>query len=295
MYTRRNDCFDEVIKLENKKPDNQPFTAVFDREDAPDAVGKSVSAAYNSHEWELFWSDEFDGDALNTNVWTLEEGHGGLAYKCPENVKVENGNCVLTVRRDNCPDGYAFTAPCINTSYKFSFQYGRLEFRAKPPYGEGVWPALWTLSDYYSEMGDELGWPRGGEIDVMELVGMGAADEKDVHRDNKKIHATLHWGADRDHHTESHSVYYLTEGAAADDYHIYAVEWDEEKIVWFVDDIAYKTVALDDPTMLGAFHQKHWIIMGIGMADYKPYHPGEITPLPQSMYVDYVRVYKKKG
>lgn len=281
--------------MDNEKNMNQPFTAVFDIEDAPDAVGDvTVVTTDIDTDWELVWNDEFDGDTLDETKWHVEEGPNGIIVKKPENVKVENGNCVLTMRRDNSVEGFEFAGASISTNGKFSFQYGRLEFRAKLPYGEGIWPALWTLSDYYSEMGDELGWPRGGEIDVMELVGMGAADEKDIHRDNKKIHATLHWGADRSCHRESHSVYYLTEGTAADDYHVYAVEWDEEKIVWFVDDIAYKTVTLDDPEMLGAFHQKHWIIMNVAMANYEPYAPGEITPLPQSMYVDYVRVYKKK-
>ena len=282
--------------MENEKNMNQPFTAVFDLEDAPDAVGATTVVATDiATDWELVWHDEFEGDTLDESKWHVEDGTNGIIVKKPENVKVENGNCVITMRRDHSVEGFEFAGASISTNGKFSFQYGRLEFRAKLPYGEGVWPALWTLSDYYSEMGDELGWPRGGEIDVMELVGMGSADEKDIHRDNKKIHATLHWGADRDHHKESHSVYYLTEGTAADDYHIYAVEWDEEKIVWFVDDVAYKTVTLDDPEMLGAFHQKHWIIMNVAMANYEPYSPGEITPLPQSMYVDYVRVYKKKG
>ena len=145
--------------MENEKNMNQPFTAVFDLEDAPDAVGATTVVATDiATDWELVWYDEFEGDTLDESKWHVEDGTNGIIVKKPENVKVENGNCVITMRHDHSVEGFEFAGASISTNGKFSFQYGRLEFRAKLPYGEGVWPALWTLSDYYSEMGDELGW-----------------------------------------------------------------------------------------------------------------------------------------
>lgn len=241
-------------------------------------------------EWQLIWSDEFNGTSLDKNKWNVEVGGNGLIYKKASNVKVEKGKCVLTLLRDTSVSGYQYTGTSITTAHKFSFQYGRLEFRAKLPYGQGVWPALWTMGDYYLTTNDELGWPRCGEIDVMELVGAGGADGKDVYRENKKVTGNLHWGVNRENHQGSYSYHFLADGAAANNYHLYAVEWDEDAIVWYVDNIETHRVTLDDPTMLDSFHQKHWIIMNVALYETA----NASTPLPQSMYVDYVRVYQKK-
>lgn len=243
-------------------------------------------------EWELYWSDEFDGDSLDMTKWNIEGGSTGTVVKKKENVAVENGDCVITLRRDDSTPGYEYSSAYVTTAYKFSFCFGRLEFRAKLPVGQGVWPALWTLGDNYLEIGnDEKAWPLCGEIDVMELIGSSNPQNP---FDSKKVMGTLHWGPNRDNHQQAHNSWILGE-SPADDYHIYAVEWNEDEIVWYVDNRVYLRVSMDDPTMGTAFMQKHWIIMNINLNGYDGYNKyDDTTPEEERMYVDYVRVYKEK-
>ena len=248
-------------------------------------------------EWELFWSDEFNGTELDTTKWNCEDGKGNGFTKKVSNIKVQNGQLVITARHENPKDnkGLAFSTGYVTTARKFSFQYGRLEFRARLPYGEGVWPALWTMGDYYLTTSDEKGWPRCGEIDIMEAIGSGSEAEKYTERANRKSTCNLHWGENRDVHRELGGIEnFVQDGILADAYHIFAVEWDEDYIRIFFDDRMLTEVSLDDPSMLDSFHQKHWIIMNIATCTFEPDIANETTPLPQSMFVDYVRVYKKK-
>lgn len=246
--------------------------------DAPDA--------HPGEEWELYWSDEFEGNALNENNWSIEVGARNDCVQKRENVEVKDGNCYLWVKREE--GKYAFSSGSLNSASKFSFQYGRLEFRAKMPYGQGIWPALWTMGNHYIGAGDERGWPRCGEIDILEMRGVGNESEKDLTA-NQMVLGTLHWGENRNVHEESSNWRIVLNGHPADYYHIYAIEWDEHSITWFVDDKAYHTVSLDNPTMGDAFQHPHWLIMGVGVSG-----GSANTPAPQSMCVDYVRVYKKK-
>ena len=254
-------------------------------------IPTTTTTAKPQKQWELYWSDEFEGDSLDMTKWNIESGTNGPIVKKAENVKVEDGNCVLTIRRDDSTPGYAYSSAYVTTANKFSFCFGRLEFRAKLPTGQGLWPALWTMGDNYLSIGnDEKAWPLCGEIDVMELVGSSNPNNPFP---NKTILGTLHWGPNRDQHKQAHQTQLIKQSASVD-YHVYAVEWDVNEIVWFVDDTEYMRVKLDDPDMGMAFLQKHWIIMNINLYEWAPNAYDETTPLPQNMYVDYVRVYKEK-
>ena len=248
-------------------------------------------------EWELYWNDEFDGKTLDTTKWTCESGTTTIYIEKEENVTVQGGNLILTARNadPSTNKGKKFTTGAVNTGDKFSFQYGRLEFRARLPYGEGVHPGLWTMGNYYRTTNDELGWPRCGEIDVMELVGAGGEADQYTESYNRRTTCNLHWGANRDEHREIGTTsYYIQDGSLADDYHVYACEWDEESITFYFDDIKIAEKKLNDPDMGDAFKQPHWIIMSFSLDSKGQHIADETTPLPQSMYVDYVRVYKKK-
>lgn len=252
----------------------------------------TTTTAKPQKQWELYWSDEFEGDTLDKSKWNIESGTSGPIVKKAENVKVEGGDCVITLHRDDSTAGYEYSSAYVTTARKFSFCFGRLEFRAKLPVGQAVWPALWTLGDNYLTIGDDTkAWPLCGEIDVMELVG---SSDPNNPFDNRKITGTLHWGPNRDAHEQAHGLKYLLTGNASLDYHIYAIEWDDEQIVWYVDDEEYMTVTLDDPDMGTAFLQKHWIIMNINLYEWGASAYNETTPDSVSMYVDYVRVYKEK-
>ena len=243
--------------------------------------------AHPGEEWELFWSDEFNGTTLDESIWTVETGARNDCIQKRENVEVKDGHCYLWVKREE--GKYAYSSGSMNSASKFSFQYGRLEFRAKLPYGQGVWPAFWTMGNSYIGAGDERGWPSCGEIDIMELRGAGNEAEKYNLTSNHMIFGTIHWGENRSVHKEVSKWKIIFTGFPADYYHIYAIEWDETSITWYLDDVAYQTISLDDPTMGNAFKQPHWLIVGTGASG-----ASENSPLPQSLCVDYVRVYKKK-
>ena len=293
----------------------------------------------DSSKWELYWNDEFGGDALDETKWTptvKADGSGDVTFCSTEdNLKVADGNLVITTKEETVGDA-RYTTGYLNTAYQFSFVYGRLEFRAKLPYGKGVWPALWTMSDYslYTTLGD--GWPRGGEIDILELIGESSTDPAE--ENNRTATHNLHWGADRDRHLElgsykldNYDNHYLIPAVPSEDYHVYAIEWEYRSIKFFVDDVAvsevkwgndgradylqwtnvngktYKvyemqaangsTVAVNCDDLDFAFSNpdnKHYLIMVTnlceGWGDMSNKTDG--GNFPQSMYVDYVRVYK---
>ncbi|MBR5524805.1 MAG: family 16 glycosylhydrolase, partial [Clostridia bacterium] len=216
-------------------------------------------------EWELYWSDEFGGTELDYNKWDTPVAYAGtnnmfIKTDRPENVKVENGSLVLTAKKESLK-GSSYSVGYVSGAGRFSFIYGRMEVRAKLPYGKGVWPALWTMGDYYLEVGDTNGWPYGGEIDLMELVGEADVTEKKkypwsaptysytsnpVNEANRTPTHNIHWGADRSAHMEvgsskvaGYENHYTLPAASAPsyDYHIYAIEWEYRSIKFFVDDV----------------------------------------------------------
>ena len=262
-----------------------------------------------SKERKVLFFDDFNGDSVDLTKWTIEEHkgpmNGGKRYTTrPENIRVKDGCLEITALRENL-DGCDYTSGAVNSSEKFSFCYGRMEMRAKLPYGEGMWPAFWTLGDAYNELGDEKGWPYGGEIDVMEFVGVGGEEERnntegvfnygcEVYTDgkmgNNRSTSNLHWGADREHHYSVGGMHCLPEGIFNDDFHIFGMEWTKEKIAFFVDDTVCCEVDINQPGMLDTFHKPHWMIVNLAIVQGWGPELKDITPLPQTYYVDWVRV-----
>lgn len=295
--------------------------------------------------WELIWNDEFGGTAVDETKWygetSLAEGNYYFTNR-EENVSVQDGNMVLTARKE--PIGSArFTGSLVKTAYNFSFLYGRLEFRAKLPWGKGVFPALWTMGDYslYNTIGN--GWPYGGEIDIMELVGGSNTDPAEA--GNRTTTHNIHWGYDHSNHYEVGSGklsgyrndrVFTAEALPSEDYHIYAVEWDYREFKFFVDDVLLKQIRWGTETdgrdylawfdgdgkQLGKVYRlpayddygryrmtdvscadldfafaneenPHYLIMNMAMCGWNADQATNGGNLPQSMYVDYVRVYQK--
>lgn len=128
------------------------------------------------------------------------------------------------------------------TKDKKSFQYGRVDIRAKLPYGQGIWPALWMLGENISS----VSWPECGEIDIMEMIGGGDG------RDNT-THGTIHWGDNGDHASYGKGTS-INEGILADEFHVYTILWDENKIKWLFDDVEFNQVDISSASM-SEFHQ----------------------------------------
>ena len=241
--------------------------------------------------WQLVWSDEFDYEGLpDPNKWGYEEGfirnQEAQFYTRArrENARVENGHLIIEARKEHWanPGGgpvfAEYTSASINTLHKESALYGRLEFRAKLPHGKGVWPAFWTLGENVAA----VGWPRCGEIDVMEFVG----------HDPGWIYGTLHWS--RDGRQESSGG--KTQAAGVGDaFHVYAVNWDPSRIEFFVDEKRYHSVDLRKADDAGGnpFHKGQYLLLNLALGGT---WGGAIddSALPQQMQVDYVRVFKKK-
>ena len=213
---------------------------------------------------DLVWAEEFDytGQPDIAN-WTMETGGNGwgnqeLQYytDSENNVMVDNGVLKITALEESF-GGRDYTSGRIKTENKFDFQYGRIEARIKLPYGQGMWAAFWMLGANFST----VGWPECGEIDIMEMVGGTNGDNT------------------------------LPSGILADDFHVFAVEWNEQKITAFIDDIQYFEIDIT-PAELSEFHNNFFIILNLAVGGTWPGPPDATTVFPQTMEVDYVRVYQ---
>lgn len=234
----------------------------------------------------LYWSEEFNYTGLPSSTnWNMETGGGGwgnneLQYYTNReaNAKVENGFLTITALEESYSNRN-YTSARITTQNKFDFQYGRIEARIKLPYGQGLWPAFWMLGSNISS----VGWPSCGEIDIMEMIGGTGNDNT--------THSTLHWSNNGEHASYGQS-YSLPSGILADDFHVFAVEWDETRIKGFIDDNQY-FVADITPSQLSEFHDDFFIILNVAVGGNWPGAPNAATVFPQTMQVDYVRVYKE--
>jgi beta-glucanase (GH16 family) len=239
--------------------------------------------------WRLTWRDEFDGPGLDASKWTCVVGGNGfgnheLEYYTdrPENVSIDDGILVIKAIQETYTgtEGITrgFTSARLHTREKFSQAYGRFEARIRLPRGgPGIWPAFWLLGD-----GSEI-WPNVGEIDVLEAPN-----------DPSVVYGTAHGpGYSGAHGIGGH--FRLPKGNRPDDFHLYAIEWDRE-IRWYVDDKLFKTVTPSDlpPSAPWVFDHPFHIILNLAVGGDWPGPPTKDTAFPQSMYIDYVRVYQRK-
>jgi beta-glucanase (GH16 family) len=262
---------------------------------------KTTSTAdVNAEDWVLTWSDEFDtppGTQPDPGVWQPEIadgilngltgwGNGEFEYytDSPDNASTDgDGNLVITVKEstDNLPCWYGsceYTSARLITRDRLEFTYGRIEARIKVPYGQGLWPAFWLLGTNI----DEVGWPQSGEIDILENIG----------REPATAYGTVH-GPGYSGGQGIGSGFDIQEGKLADDFHIYAIEWSPNELRWYFDETNYFTVTTDDLPADSEWVYDHpfFIILNAAVGGNWPGSPDETTNFPQTMTVDYVRVY----
>jgi beta-glucanase (GH16 family) len=234
--------------------------------------------------WRLVWHDEFDGAGLDTTKWVHDTGGNGwgnaeLEHYTDrvENARLENGYLVIEARQEPF-GGQAYTSARLKTQGLGAWTYGRIEARIEIPRGQGLWPAFWMLGDNIAQ----VGWPGSGEIDIMENIG----------KEPGTVHGTVH-GPGYSGANGITSAYALPSGAFADTFHVFAVEWQPDTIKWFVDSTLYKTI---DPRSLPApwvFDHPFFILLNVAVGGYWPGNPDATTVFPQTMRVDYVRVYQR--
>ena len=241
--------------------------------------------------WELVWSDEFDGDAIDPANWAFELGgwgwgNGEAQYYTdrPENARVENGLLVIEARLEKYEDKY-YTSSRLVTQGLQSFEYGRIEARMKVPPGAGLWPAFWMLgSDFNRNPDDPLvsNWPQAGEVDIMEYLGR----EPDLIMGT--VHGPGYSGAG------GLTRWNRQDFPIADEFHTYAIEWSENKIVWFFDDEPYYTLT---PEVTGdrewVFNKEFFLLLNLAVGGQFAGNIGLDTKFPANLYVDYVRVYQQ--
>lgn len=241
----------------------------------------------------LVWSDEFDGSAINPDNWTFEIGDGcdrgicgwgnnELQYYTDRraNARVEGGDLIIRALKESTPfEGYNYTSSRMVTKGKQDFKFGRFDIRAKLPKGQGIWPAIWMLSSE-NKYG---GWPKSGEIDIMELIGSKP----------REVLGTVHYGHDFWRYRSS--TYELDAGDFSQDYHIFSLVWREDCLRFMVDGELFGdpvTPSLTLPTGY-PFNEAFHFILNIAVGGNLPGNPDATTTFPQEMRVDYVRVYQE--
>jgi len=235
--------------------------------------------------WKLVWSDEFDYQGLpDSTKWSYEEGYlrnGEAQYYTinrPENARVENGMLIIEARRDFFHDS-AYSSASINTYSKAEFQYGRIEMKAKLPYGNGVWPAFWTLGTNIPE----VDWPTCGELDIMEYVGF----------DTLGIFANVHTEA-YNHVKGTNKGNRITTDELWDNFHTYACEWYMDRLDFYLDTTKYFTFMNEGTgNDVWPFDKPQYILLNLAIGgSWGGQHGIDTTIFPQQYIIDYVRVYK---
>lgn len=250
---------------------------------------KEAKQTLPDRSWELVWSDDFTGASgtlPDATRWVFDIGAGGwgnaeLQYYSnrPQNIKLDGrGSLVITALQESL-GGAGFTSARIKTKGKFSQAYGRFEARIKTPSGPGLWPAFWMLGANI----DTKPWPQCGEIDIMEQKGQQPSVTYG------SVHGPGYSGGNA-----ITKAYALTDGRFDTDYHVYAVEWGTDYIDYFVDDFLYKRITPDDVTGEWVYNQPFFLLLNVAVGGNFVGFPTSGTLFPQSMYVDYVKVYKQK-
>lgn len=227
----------------------------------------------------LVWSDEFDGSALNMDNWGYDLGGGGwgnnewqVYTNTSENSFLSDGK--LNIRATKLYS-YYYSARLL-TKGKKEFTYGRIDIRARMPFGKGIWPALWMLGANFQQ----VGWPRCGEIDIMEYLG----------HIQSQVHGTLHY---YDYgHTFKTGTYTLPGNQSFHDaFHVFTIVWQENTIKWYVDYQQFHQLT-DTQVEFGAFRLPQFFICNVAVGGNWPGYPDDTTVFPQTMEIDYIRVFQ---
>jgi beta-glucanase (GH16 family) len=244
----------------------------------PDTTSDSTAIAG----WTLVWNDEFNGSTVNTTRWNFETGGGGWGnneleyYTGRTDNAYQDQGCLVIKAQQEIYQNRGYTSARMTTAHKGDWLYGRVDVRAKMPAGKGLWPAIWMMptDSYYGS------WPASGEMDIMELLG-----------DNpSKVYGTIHWAVSGQHVSTGGSYTLPGSTSFATGFHLFSYEWSADSVKWFVDGRQYFSVHNGSP-----FDKRFFLILNVAVGGNWPGNPDASTVFPQTMVVDYVRVYKKEG
>lgn len=235
-------------------------------------------AQSHAQDWNLVWSDEFDSVNINKENWKYDLGGGGwgnneLEYYTnrASNATINDGN-LLIIAKEESYGGRNYTSARLKTQGLQSFTYGKIESRIKLPAQQGIWPAFWMLGNNITS----VGWPKCGEIDIMEHINKVTY-----------VNGTLHWD------NNGHASYGRTITCDVTKYHVYSIEWDDKAIKWFLDGSKYCEINIaDNAGGTEEIHNPMFIILNMAVGGNWPGSPNSTTIFPDTMFVDYVRVYQ---
>ncbi len=259
-------------------------------------------------EWKLVWADEFDGTTVDATKWGYDVGTGSDGwgnqelqyYTAGDNVKVEGGNLTIEARKESV-GGMGYTSARLLTKGKAEWTYGRIEARIKMPYGNGTWAAFWMLGANI----DTVSWPACGEIDIVEFWGGTPIADTAKYLPGFDYDAvavgSLHWPSVRNLGQGDYvRQLYQSPGGAKfrDDFHVFAIEWTETSIKYFVDGTVYQVLDLNSreiaPDGYGDVHKKpYFMLLNLAIGGGPAGSPDATTVWPQRMMVDWVRVYQR--
>lgn len=229
--------------------------------------------------YQLLWSDDFNGNSVNQANWSFETGAGGWGnnekqYYQPDNATVADGNLIITAKKQSV-GGAPYTSARMITRGKKEYTYGRFEARIKLPQGQGQWPAFWMLG---ANIGS-VGWPKCGEIDIMENVNT-----------NSQVLGTIHW------FDQAYAYYGGNTNTSPQNYHVYRVDWTPTAIKWYVDDVQFHEANIANSINgTDEFHRPFFLLLNMAIGGNLPGQTIDESRLPAKMYVDYVKVYKIVG
>ena len=251
----------------------------------PNFSGYQSATSYDGYS--QVWSDEFDGSEVDENNWGYDIGGSGwgnneLEFYTNRNAYLTDGNLVIRANKENY-GGREYTSSRLKTQSKQTVNYGRIDIRAVMPQGQGIWPALWMLGSNFPT----VGWPHSGEIDIMEMIGGNG-------RENT-VHGTAHWYNQSSNQNASYGGNYgLPSGETlSTNFHVFSIDWDSTSITWYLDNVQYHSMAINDSSSLAAFRKDFFFIFNIAVGGNWPQYPDASTVFPQRMVVDYVRVFQK--
>lgn len=246
-------------------------------------IGEPGSTTLETQFNDLIWAEEFDVDgAPNPEIWNYEIGNGAaqgipgwgnqeLQYYTEDNVAVENGILKITAKAETFNE-FNYTSSRINTLGNFGFNYGRIEIRAKMPFGGGTWPAMWMMGTNFPE----IGWPFCGEIDIMEHSG----------NDQGVVHGTVHFPGNSGGNAIGQTT---VVDNVSDEFNLYTVEWDENQIIFAVNNEIFQTFQNNSGL---PFNDDFFIILNVAMGGVFVGNTVDPNFQESTMEVDYIRVYQ---
>ncbi len=266
------------------------FTAFGCSKDESNPTENNGDTIDNPYEgYELVWNDEFEGSKIDLTKWEHEVnarggGNNELQYYTdrPENSFVQDGHLHIVAIQEEytAEEGTRYyTSARLRTPNKGDWKYARIDVKAKVPFGQGIWPAIWMLPTDW-EYG---GWPSSGEIDIMEHVNL-----------DNEIHGTVHTEA-YNHRKGTQKGGQIEVPDANEKFHVYSIVWTDDQIDFLVDDNKYFSFENDKQGdyRTWPFDKRFHLILNVAVGGDWPGNPTPETKFPKEMVIDYVRVYQE--